>query len=286
MHALCGERLQVLVLDPVADRERLGSRYCAGGYIHQVIDARRGPLLAGPQWPAGRPDVFHGQGAPEAFNGFPGAESASPGCEVGVMGVGMVRRAGAEPFSPRSSREVTAWAPWSVSAEGSRLTMRTEQRYGEWAYRISKAVQVQGRTVRSETAMTNLGGCALPVRWFAHPFFPIPAGPRLFRSNIAFAAPDSPGFEKDDQGWVCRKRGHDWLAGCFCPLAFDAAAAPLLELEQLHPLLGSVSVRADFAPTSFPIWGNDRTFSFEPYWEHEIAAGHSAAWAIEYSFGG
>ncbi len=133
---------------------------------------------------------------------------------------------------------------------------------------------------------SNLGAAALPVRWFAHPFFPIPAGRRLFRANIPFAVPESPGFDRDGDGWVCRKQGHAWEDGCFCPLEYDAAAAPPLEIEQEHPLVGSVVARADFAPTSFPIWGNDRTFSFEPYWEHAIAPGQSAAWAIEYVFGG
>lgn len=285
MHSLEGDRLEVQVLDTVADRGRLGSRYCAGGYICQVIDSRHGPLLAGPQWPAQSPDVFHGQGAPEAFNGFPGCEGVPVGGEVGVMGVGMVRRSGAEPFAPRTSREVTAWARWSLEAGPSALSMATEQRYGEWAYRLAKTVRVSGRTVRCETAMTNLGGSPLPVRWFAHPFFPVPAGRRLFRSNTAFTVPDSPGFELDGEGWMCRKPGHDWAAGCFCPLAFDPAAASPLELQQVHPLAGGVTVRTDFAPTSFPIWGNDRTFSVEPYWEHSIALGRSAAWAIEYRFG-
>jgi hypothetical protein len=285
MHTLCGDRLEVQVLDPAADRGRLGSRYCTGGYIHQVTDRRHGPLLAGPQWPAERPDVFHGQGAPEAFNGFPGAESVPAGGLVGVIGVGMVQRATAEPFQPRTSREVAAWVDWDASVEAQAITMRTEQRYGEWAYRLTKAVRVSGRSVRSETAMANLGPSPLPVRWFAHPFFPIPGGRRLLRSNLASAVPESPGFEADSSGWVCRKPGHDWAAGCFCPLALDPAPARPLELEQEHPLVGRVLVRADFAPTSFPIWGNDRTFSFEPYWEHAIAAGQSAAWAIEYAFG-
>ena len=288
MYILEGDRLTVLVLDPAADRDRLGSRYCAGGSIHQVIDATRGPLLAGPQWPAERPDVFHGQGAPEAFNGFPGAESVRPGEEAWVIGVGLVRRSGEGPFQPRTSREVTRPAAWDVRAAERSVTMGVQQSFGDWSCRLRKTVAVSGRTVRSETAIACAGAAALPVRWFAHPFFPPPARPggRLFRANIDFGVPENPGFAKDADGWICRKDGHAWEAGCFVELAYDPSASRALRVEQSHPVVGTVTVRADFAPTSFPIWGNDRTFSFEPYWERTLAPGESAEWAIEYTFPG
>ncbi len=284
MHTLPRDRLQVLVLDPAEDRDRLGSRYCAGGYLHQVIDAKHGPLFAGPQWPVEMPDVFHGQGAPEAFNGYPGAEAVSVGAEAWVIGVGLVRRSGGEPFQPRTSREVTRFAAWDVQATRLSVTMGAQQSFGDWACRLRKTIAVSGRTVRSETALACTGAAPLPVRWFAHPFFPLPAGRRLFRANIAFTVPESSGFERNSEGWICRRSGHDWQAGCFVQLGYDAAAARGLELDQMHPLVGRVTVRTDFAPASFPIWGNDRTFSFEPYWERTLAPGESAEWAIEYAF--
>jgi hypothetical protein len=40
----------------------------------------------------------------------------------------------------------------------------------------------------------------------------------------------------------------------------------------------------DFLPSFLPIWGNDRTFSFEPYFEKELAPGEGAEWNIEYRF--
>jgi hypothetical protein len=284
MYYLSGDRIQVAVLDPVADRQRLGSRYCAGGYVHQVTDTRLGPLLAGPQWPAPQPDVFHGQGAPEAFNGFPGAGDVPVGGDVGVIGVGLVRRADPQPFQPRLNRDVSEFSAWQCDAAPSAVTMRTAHRFGSWGYRLSKTVRAEGRTVRSETQLACEGPSPLPVRWFAHPFFLLPGERRLFRADLDFSVPENPGFEKDASGWICRKPGHDWPAGCFVQLAYNRDAAATLELEQAHPLLGSVGLRTDFAPTSFPIWGNDRTFSVEPYWEHTIAAGETATWAIEYTF--
>ncbi len=48
-------RLRIHVLDPVADRSRLGTRYCTGGFIFQVEDLERGaepvPCCRAPRTP-------------------------------------------------------------------------------------------------------------------------------------------------------------------------------------------------------------------------------------------
>jgi hypothetical protein len=181
---------------------------------------------------------------------------------------------------------VTHFAAWDVSAARRSVTMGLQQGFGPWGCRLRKTVTVSGRTVRSETEVACTGAAPLPVRWFAHPFFPPDARGPLFRANIDFDVPENPGFEKSSDGWICRRAGHDWEAGCFVQLAYDPTASRPLELVQTHPLIGRVKVRADFTPTSFPIWGNDRTFSFEPYWERTLPAGESARWAIEYAFDG
>jgi hypothetical protein len=51
-----------------------------------------------------------------------------------------------------------------------------------------------------------------------------------------------------------------------------------------HPFLGLVAAKCSFTPSYFPIWGNDRTFSWEPYLERTVPGGSCEEWTIEYEF--
>jgi hypothetical protein len=279
-----GAEIAVWLLDPNHDRDRLGSRYCCGGYIYQVFDARQRPLLAGPQWPAPRPDVFHGQGAPEAFNRYPDAEHVAAGGPVGVIGVGEVRRSASDGvFDPRHDREVLYFLDWVVSREEGGLLFAVDHRFGARRYALEKSVSLEGRTVRSSTRIENLAPEALPVRWFAHPFFPIPDTEALFRTHMSLEIPENPGFYRNERGWVCRRSDHRWKQGCF--VRPELRAAGPLVLEQAHPVVGSVTVSTDFTPSAMPIWGNENTFSMEPYLEESLEPGASLSWSVCYRFG-
>src|SRR4026208_1564929 len=73
MYTLTSEFLEVSILDPLADQERFGTRYCTGGYIFQIMDRRHGALLSGPTYPDSF-NWFDGQGIPDAFNLSPLSE--------------------------------------------------------------------------------------------------------------------------------------------------------------------------------------------------------------------
>jgi hypothetical protein len=100
---------------------------------------------------------------------------------------------------------------------------------------------------------------------------------------LALDIPQNAGFYADANGWVCRRSAHDWRQGCFVRPTFRAAGA--LELEQTHPVVGSVIVTTDFAPSAMPIWGNDNTFSMEPYLEEVVEPQAFREWSISYQFG-
>lgn len=285
MYALSNPELTVLILDPVADRARLGSRYCTGGYIWQVSDARLGNLFTGPEYP-NEPNMFDGQGAPEVFQTPLGAEGAAVGQEVACIGVGRVRRTSPrEPFDVRYNPDVTEFVKWEVHCTRDTVTMRTEQSFQDWVYQLERVVKLRNRTVYSSTAIRSVGNTPLPVRWFAHPFFPIPAEDHLCRFSFPIHLTENPGYFLNADGFVARKSTHDWSRGCRQEPSFDPAGNPLRAVQK-HPLLGEVTVATDFPPSFMPIWGNHRTFSFEPYFERALDRDASARWTIEYRLDG
>ncbi len=283
MYTLKNRALTVSILDPVADRARLGSRYCTGGYIWQVSDAKKGELLTGPEYPR-EPNTFDGQGMPDMFHRPLGAEDVPVGGEVGCIGVGRVRRTSpVEPFDVRHNREVIEFVSWEIDTSAAVIRMGTDATFRDWAYRLERTVTLQGRNVHSQTAIQNRGSIALPVRWFAHPFFPLTPDQVLCRFSIPVSMPENPGYYLNAEGYVTRKVDHDWSRGWFQPLEYERAGNSLIAIQK-HPKVGQVTVVTDYLPTFLPIWGNDHTFSFEPYYERELAPGERAAWRIEYRF--
>ena len=106
----------------------------------------------------------------------------------------------------------------------------------------------------------------------------------------------------DSGGYVCRVDGPDGAEPGMGYLRHRHDAAPPLMVLQVippapssfnnrhpssaepygiawqnHPSLGLLSAKCSYCPTFFPIWGNGRTFSWEPYlvrafFAHGVAA--------------
>lgn len=283
MYILKNSDLAVSILDPVADQARLGSRYCTGGYIWQIQDANRGELLTGPEYPQ-EPNTFDGQGAPDMFHRALGAEDVEVGGEVGCIGVGRVRRTSPiEPFDVRHNREVIEFVQWAVTADETQVTMQTEHAFQDWAYKLERFVQLAGRAVRSRTTIHSQGTDPLPVRWFAHPFFPIPVDNILCRFSMPVSFPDNPGYRITEESFIARKPEHNWRQGWYQPLTYAPEGDSITVVER-HPKVGQVTATTDFMPGFLPIWGNQATFSFEPYFEQVLAQGEEASWSIVYRF--
>jgi hypothetical protein len=274
MYTLANDALTVTVLDPLADRERFGTRYCTGGYIFQVDDAQHGPLLTGPNYPD-YPDGFipyNGQGIPDAFNLSPLAEPKPGGPLALSVGIGLVDRA---------ADRVVDFCAWQVTQTASAIQMRTEQVYQSFGLQLERTVTLTGRTLRSAARLANTGQAFIPLTWFPHPFYPQPAGDELCRFNVPVAMPENPGYVLAPSGFVARKNSPTG-PGFFQPLDMDAQT-PLVVLQK-HPVLGLVAGTCSYVPTFMPIWGNANTFSWEPYFERTVAPGQVAAWWIDYDF--
>ena len=271
MYTLNNGALQVTILDPVADRLRLGTRYCHGGYIFQIADPNLGSLLSGPTYPNSF-NIFDGQGLPEAFNLGPLRNSTVEEPLALILGVGICNL---------NTSLVTDWSIWEVTTEISRISFRTSHIFGGVAADVERVITLTNRTVRSETTLTNVGRDWIPVRWFPHPFFPQPTSSQLCKINIPVQIPENPGYTLGSDGFICRK-GWPWTEGYFLPLNHDAKTA--LIVHQRHPLLGLVTATCSFIPAYFPIWGNPCTFSWEPFLEQTLGAQQQLRWWIEYDF--
>lgn len=288
MLSLSNDQIDVSILEPVADRSRLGSRYCTGGYIYEVSDRRLGVITSGPGYPKEEPPpLFDGQGMPEAFPTFlwPGVDSVaanfSPavGTKMLVIGVGMVRSTVPEEFRVMPVDEFCAW---KVTRAAGSVRMETSQQFAGWALELARDVRLVNRSVISETKLKNVGRDAIHFRWFAHPFFPDPMG-ECCKYNVPVALPENVGYEVLANGWIATKHDQPWTrAGHFLSLTSDSSDR-LITLQR-HPKLGTIAATCSYTPTWLPIWGNINTFSFEPYLDASVAAGAETSWSIVYDF--
>ncbi len=274
MFEITNDQLSVTLLDPNRDRDKLGARYCAGGYIFQVSDAKLGALMSGPTYPNDF-NVFDGQGIPDAFNLSP-LRSVGEGSEALIPGVGICD------LDPNYQKNgVKSFSDWSVEMQQSSAHMSTQQAYREWALALARTVTLAGRTIRSHIRLDNTGHAPIPMRWFPHPFYPH-AGDELIKLNIDVNFGESAGYALQPSGWITRKNWPWPRPGHYLPL--DHNATERLVIQQRHPLLGMVSATCSYTPDFFPIWGNDKTFSWEPFLERMIAPGQSLEWFIDYDF--
>ena len=276
-------QLSAVILDPIADNNLLGSRYCAGGYIFQVKDRTKGDLLAGPTYPDGRYNTFDGQGAPEVFLTALNEDKAKVGEDVVVLGVGVVTRTSPiTPFHVRDNPKVKEFAKWDVEQAEGKIIMRTRQVFDKWDISLFRSVSLDARTIVSKTVLLNSGEAACALQWFPHPFFPLPKDRIVCRFGFPVSIPGNPGYFLNGQGLLELKPGYDWKKGLYQPLVVEKPAT--FSAEQIHPLVGKVSVKCDYIPSFLPVWANERTFSFEPYLEKKVKSGEELSWKIEYSF--
>jgi hypothetical protein len=274
--------LTVKILDPEVDRAKLGARYCSGSYVWQVEDREHGALLSGPCFPDPEPPPFDGQGLPEVFEIALGQDRARVGDDVWVIGVGRVRRDSVvAPFHVRDNPTVLERAQFSVARSPLSVTMRSRESFRSFALELERTVVLDGRMLTSSTELRNLGELDIPVRWFAHPFFPW-ADPAELRASLELSLPENPGFFRNASGAVERKRDHAWGSGCY--VVPRAALGGELAVSQSHPTLGCVEVSCRFPLAWLALWGNERTVSFEPFHATVLPPGGASRWAMEYRF--
>ncbi|MDP6040517.1 MAG: hypothetical protein QGG64_18355 [Candidatus Latescibacteria bacterium] len=271
MLSLKNTHLDVTILDPIADQDRFGTRYCTGGYIFQITDTQHGPLLSGPTYPDSF-DPFNGQGIPDAFNRSPLRELDDTSGSVLIIGIGLCNL---------GENTVTEFCHWDIKHSETEITFSTEQIHQKFNLEFTRTVTLNERTIRSSSHLKNTGRQFIPISWFPHPFFPHPETDELCKLNIPVSFPENPGFGWSESGFI-RRKSWPWEKGYFQALSHNAQD-PVVVFQK-HPALGLIGATCSYVPGLFPIWGNPITFSWEPYYERTLAPGQETSWWIDYEF--
>ncbi len=283
MITLQNQKLRVQLLDPISDRQRLGSRYCTGGYIWQISDRIFGDLFSGPMFPDPFPTQFDGQGAPEVFETALGQDTASINENVLVIGVGeVVRSSSVQPFHVRDNPIVKEFCTWETEQTENSISMHTTHKYKQHSLQLSRIISLTGKTVTSKSVITNRGEEPVPLRWFAHPFFPLSNDLVCSKFSRPIEVPDNPGFFLNEDGYLAMRKEYPWKKGLYCPLKLDGEGP--MTIRQRHPLLSEIEVQLFFPVSFLPVWANANTFSFEPYLDTILIPNSKMQWAIEFRF--
>jgi hypothetical protein len=279
MLALKNEQLDVSILDPIADADRLGTRYCTAGFIFQVADSQgtpaRGILLSGPTFPDSY-NLFDGQGAPDAFQPTLVLDQEADGRPLRVLGIGIG-------LVDAKANTVTERCEWDITHGDGFMRFRTTQASGPWRFDLERTLTLRGRTLRSETVLDNTGSRHVPFQWYPHPFFPLYPTGECCKLNVPITLPDNPGFELLESGFLRMKR-FPWTGSeNHFQLLGHSGTAPVSFIQK-HPVTSLVAASCDYVPTRLPVWGNRFTFSFEPYLERTLHPREAARWSITYDF--
>lgn len=281
MLTLANDTLTVELLDPVADRARLGPRFCHGGYVWQVRDARAGPLLAGPEYPNPAPTAFNGQGLPESFRwGVRGRDKLLT--IDAATRRGLVLGAGDAQLDASGDAILTHPCAWALTRQPDCLEFCARQIFGGWDLELHRTVTLAGRRLVSATSLGNHGANPLPLHWFAHPFFALTDGLISGELPGGFALADNPGFALAHGRFAMKQRYATLHDGHFDLL--KPAPVPLT-ITLTHPRLRFVRLTADFVADEIAVWANNNTFSIEPYLLTELAPGAAKRWSLTYEFG-
>ena len=278
---LANRELRLDLLDPAdpVDAARQGSRYCWGGYIWQIHDAKLGPLIAGPEYPKPDPTPFNGQGLPESFrhrarDNAPLTWSGDTGLGVGI---------GALAAGEKNSTTLTEPCAWTVSRFPDHLIFQTRQSAAGWSYELTRKIELVGRHVGSFNQLTNVGEQPLVLQWFAHPFWALNGHQARLQLPAGTTLPDNPGFALAANGLLTFKR--PFLTkddSQFALLTLPPGRELSLSLD--HPQLKRVTFASSFVPDECPVWANAQTVSVEPYLNLRLAPGETRHWHVRHGF--
>ena len=285
---LANRELTLDLLDPAdaADIARQGWRYCWGGYIWQVHDAKLGPLVSGPEFPNPKPPVFDGQGLPESFRHTrrdTNARLTWKGDTGLAIGAGVIAPNANKNAAATESVVVTEPCQWTVTPAADHIVFQTRQAAAGFSYELSRKIELRDRTITSFTQLTNVSDAPLTLEWFAHPFWALTDGRARLALPAGTTLPENPGFALAADGALTFKRPFVTRPdNQFALLALPRDRELTVALD--HPKLARVTFASSFVPTECPVWANRNTISVEPYLALHLAPGETRHWHVRHGF--
>ncbi|MDP3071070.1 MAG: hypothetical protein Q8N18_12320 [Opitutaceae bacterium] len=288
MLRLTQRELALDLLDPTdpADAARQGWRYCWGGYVWQVTDAKLGPLLSGPEFPKPDPTAFNGQGLPESFrhrrraDNTPYTWAGDTGLAIGAGTLAPNPAAGGQ--GPDSTRLVEP-GKWTVMPAADHFIFQTRQTAAGFSYELTRKIELRDRTLISSTQLTNVSDTPLALEWFPHPFWTLTQHRARVRLPAGTTVAENPGFAVAADGTLTFKR--PFLTPTdnqFSLLTLPPGRPLALELD--HPRLARVTFETSYIPSECPVWANANTISVEPYLALRLAPGETRHWHVQHGF--
>jgi hypothetical protein len=277
MIELANDQLVVELLDPEQDLQLLGTRYTRGGSIYQIYDLQLSssqnslPLLSGPTYPESY-NIHDGQGIPDSFSSRPLDWQQNRESQL-ILGVGVCDM----------DKHLISKSKWIIQQESASLVMfSTSHKYYDGELVLTREVELNHRTIQSRTSVENFSSQHAPIAWYPHPFFPQPQGQKLIRMNVQIpsqALVSTSYYNLAQDGWIYRtldypESGAYWALEHYC-------TSPLWLILN-HDQLGKICFETDYVPGFFPLWGNNKTISFEPYMERQIPRRGSHRWSATY----
>ena len=287
MLRLQNSSLAVDLLDPGdgTDVARQGWRYCWGGSIWQVHDAKLGPLLSGPEFPKPDPTAFNGQGLPESFRHRRRDDNApftwSGECGLAI-GVGTIAANPGKSAQGPDSVLVTEPCRWTVTPFADHIAFQTRQAAAGFSYELSRKIELRDRAVTSFTQLTNAGDAPLALEWFAHPFWALTGGRARLELPAGTTVPDNPGFAIADATLTFKRAFIAQTDNQFALLTLPRDRELSVVLD--HPPLQRVTFATSFVPDECPVWANAHTVSVEPYLNLRLAPGETRHWHVRHAF--
>ncbi len=278
--------LKVEVLDPQKDIDKLGSRYCSGGQIFQVYDKNKGALLSGPTFPDTY-NTFCSQGLPDAFNAYPGLDSAEIGDLIMAIGVGLVRYENPIKHSfAKENTNVVEPLDWKIQKADNALGFYAIHDYKDYSYALTREIILENRELILVNVLENCSSAPMPLSWFAHPFLPLTNDgvvghiPAKYELNNFYSL--------DKNGELKINLPKDYSADKYDSVVFNVGKVNdddedfLMTLK--HKLIGNVEIDCGFPVDSIPVWFCDKAFSPEPYLVDTLEPNENAQWEITYKF--